>query len=165
MSAELCLTLCVTPQTVTLQASLSMGYFRQEYWSELPFPPSGDPPNPGMEPMSSASPALTGSFFTSEPPGKPKIKLSDNLKCWQECWETGSLVYCWWEWKMFSHSGKQSGGFLRNKTCNYHMTQKLCSSASERWKFLCPPKPIYHVHRSFIHSSQTVEANQMLLIG
>ena len=29
---------------------------------------SGDLPNPGTEP---ASPALTGGFFTTEPPGKP----------------------------------------------------------------------------------------------
>ena len=31
-----------------------MGFSRQEYWSGLPFPPPGDPPNPGMEPASSA---------------------------------------------------------------------------------------------------------------
>ena len=30
-----------------------------------------DLPNPGIEPTSSASPALAGSFFTHEPPGKP----------------------------------------------------------------------------------------------
>ena len=44
------------------------GFFRQEYWSGLPFPPPGDLPDPGIEPM---SPALTGGFFTTEPPGKP----------------------------------------------------------------------------------------------
>ena len=118
----------------------------------------------GLNPCLLSS-ALAGSFFTTEPPRKPKIKLGTNLKCWQGCWETGSLVYCWWEWKMFSHSGKQSGGFLWNKTCNYHMTQKLCCSASERLKFMCSPKPLYHVHRSFIHSSQTVGASQRLLRG
>ena len=35
--------------TVAHQASLSMGFSRQEYWSELPFPPPGDLPNPGIE--------------------------------------------------------------------------------------------------------------------
>ena len=34
--------LFVTPWTVACQASLSMEFFRQEYWSELPFPPPGD---------------------------------------------------------------------------------------------------------------------------
>ena len=39
-----------TPWTVASQAPLSMGFFRQEYWSGLPFPPPGDLPDPGIEP-------------------------------------------------------------------------------------------------------------------
>ena len=42
-----------------------MGFFRQEYWSGLPFPPPGDLPNPGIEPVSFKSPALAGGFFTT----------------------------------------------------------------------------------------------------
>jgi len=45
-----------------------MGFSRQEYWSGLPFPSSGDLLNPGIKPMSPASPALAGRFFTAEPP-------------------------------------------------------------------------------------------------
>ena len=56
--------LCVTLQTVALQASLSMGFFRQECWSGLPCPPPGDLPDPGIEPESLTSPALAGGFFT-----------------------------------------------------------------------------------------------------
>ena len=41
-----------------------MGFSRQEYWSELPFPPPGDLPNPGIEPMSPATSASAGRFFT-----------------------------------------------------------------------------------------------------
>ena len=52
-----------------------MGFFRQEYWSGLPFPPPGNLPDPGIEPASLASPALAGRFFTTEPVGKP-IKIS-----------------------------------------------------------------------------------------
>ena len=64
--------LFVTPWTIGCQAPLSMGFSRQEYWSRLPFPtPLGDLPNPGIEPASPVSPALTGRFFTTEPPGKP----------------------------------------------------------------------------------------------
>ena len=44
-----------TPWTVARQAPLSMGFSRQEYWSELPFPSQGDLPDPGIKP---ASPAL-----------------------------------------------------------------------------------------------------------
>ena len=47
-----------------------MGFSRQENWSRLPFPPPGDLPNPGIEPMSPVSPALAGRFFTTEPPPK-----------------------------------------------------------------------------------------------
>ena len=48
-----------------------MGFFRQEYWSGLPFPTLGGLPNPGIEPASLVSPVLAGEFFTTEPPGKP----------------------------------------------------------------------------------------------
>ena len=48
----------VTLWTVALQAPLSMGFSRQEYWSAFPCPPPGDLRIPGIEPMSHAAPAL-----------------------------------------------------------------------------------------------------------
>ena len=54
----------VTSWTVACHPPPSMGISRQEYWSGLPFPPPGDLPNSGMEPVSLGSPALTGRFFT-----------------------------------------------------------------------------------------------------
>ena len=59
--------LFATPWTVACQAPLSLGFFRQEYWSGLPFPPPGCLPNPGIQPVS-LSPALASRFFTTEPP-------------------------------------------------------------------------------------------------
>ena len=56
------------PWTVAYQASLSMKFSRQEYWSGLPFPSPGDLPDPGIEP---GSPASEADALTSEPPGKP----------------------------------------------------------------------------------------------
>ena len=47
------------------QALLSMGFPRQEYWSVWPFPPPGDLPHPGIEPLSLMSPALAGGLFTA----------------------------------------------------------------------------------------------------
>ena len=44
--------------TIAHQAPLLVEFSRQEYWSELLFPPPGDLPNPGTEPMSLTSPAL-----------------------------------------------------------------------------------------------------------
>ena len=65
--AKWCQTL-VTLRTGAHQPPLSMGFSRQGYWTGLPFASLGDLPNPGVE---SASPALAGGFFTTEPPGKP----------------------------------------------------------------------------------------------
>ena len=61
--SQSCLTLC-NPY----QASLSMGFSRQEYWSWVPFPSPGDLLDPGIEPW---SPTLEADALTSEPPGKP----------------------------------------------------------------------------------------------
>ena len=44
----MCLTL-VAPWTVACQVPLSMGFSKQEYWSELPFPSPGDLPDPGIK--------------------------------------------------------------------------------------------------------------------
>ena len=48
---------------------MPMGFSRQEYWRGLPCPSPGDPPDPGIVPTSLMSPALTGGFLTTEPPG------------------------------------------------------------------------------------------------
>ena len=63
--AKSCPTLA-TPWTAACQVPL--GFPRQEYWSGLPFPSSGDLPNPGIE---SGSPALPADSLPTEPPGKP----------------------------------------------------------------------------------------------
>ena len=54
-----------TPWTVAHQASMSMGFSRQEYWSGLPFHSPGDLPNPGIEPK---SPTLQADALPTEPP-------------------------------------------------------------------------------------------------
>jgi len=51
---------------------LFMEFFRQEYWSGLPFPRPRDLPHPETEPTFLVSPALAGRFFTTEPSGKPR---------------------------------------------------------------------------------------------
>ena len=59
------LSLFAIPWTVARQAPLSMGFSRQGYWNGLPFPPPGNLPNPGIEPMSLTSPASAGGFLTN----------------------------------------------------------------------------------------------------
>ena len=63
---------CVCAQSLVVydsfaahQAPLSMEFSRQEYWSGLPFPPRGDLPDAGIEPVSLVSPAVAGGFFTT----------------------------------------------------------------------------------------------------
>jgi len=72
-----------TPWIVAHQTPLFLGFFRQEYWSGLPFPLPLDLPDPLIKPT---SPALAGRFFTTEPPGKyvmaPRlIKLNKTHPC------------------------------------------------------------------------------------
>ena len=68
-----CVQLFATPWTAAYQAPRSMGFSRQEYWSGLPLPSSGDIPDSGMEPR---SPILQADSLPSELPGKPHLSCS-----------------------------------------------------------------------------------------
>ena len=62
-----------TPWTAAYQSLPSMGFYRQEYWSGLPFPSPGDIPDSGIEPRSPTLQADT--WEVSEPPGKPQESI------------------------------------------------------------------------------------------
>ena len=66
-----CQTLC-DPMNCTIQE-----FSRPEYWSGQPFPSSGDPPNPGIEPR---SPTLQADSLPAEPPEKPMNGINDFIK-------------------------------------------------------------------------------------
>ena len=66
------------PWTVAYQTPPSMEFFRQKYWSGLPFPPPRDLPNPGIKPR---SPTLQADALPFEPPGNPHKKTKQNPKC------------------------------------------------------------------------------------
>ena len=57
--------LSATPWIAASQASLSIEFPRQEYWSKLPFPSPEDLPDPGIKPTRLTSPALAAGFFTT----------------------------------------------------------------------------------------------------
>ena len=80
-SRQPCPALFSALRTVTHQASLSLGFPRQEYWSGFPFPSPGDLPDPRIEP---GSPALAGRCFTNEPPGL--CPLSNLGSLWGQIW-------------------------------------------------------------------------------
>ena len=68
--------LFVIPWTLAHQAPLSMGFSRQDCWSELPFPSPGTfstfLPSSGPE-AEPTTPALACKPCTTEPPGKPNF--------------------------------------------------------------------------------------------
>ena len=64
---------CLTLWTVALQAPLSMGFFRQEYWNGLHFSPPGNSPDSGIHPTSPVSLALQADSLPSEPSGIPLL--------------------------------------------------------------------------------------------
>ena len=66
------------PRTVASQTPLSMRFFRQEYWSGLPFPPPGDLPDLRIEPVSPASSALLADSLPTESLGKPLLIKQDS---------------------------------------------------------------------------------------
>ena len=97
-----------TPWTVACQAPWPLDFLRQEYWSGLPFPSSGNLCYPEMEP---ASPALAGRFFTTEPLGgtleNPEFFLENSLYLstlflisWSISWFPSfsklSIFIAWW---------------------------------------------------------------------
>ena len=66
------------PWTVDCRVPRSMEFSKQECWSGLPFP-TLDLPNPDIEPVSPASPAMAGRFFNTEPPGNLLLTNGDQL--------------------------------------------------------------------------------------
>ena len=90
-----------SPWTIACQAPLSVGFFRQEYWSGWPFPPLGDLSNPGIEPGSPASPALQAGSLPAESLGKPvpthieikSCRTENNIHLVEDLQEHRDLTY------------------------------------------------------------------------
>ena len=75
--AQLCLPLC-NAKDCSRQAPLSVGFFRQEYWSGLPHPPPGDLLNPGIKSTSPVSPSLQGDSLPLRQWGSLRPKLHED---------------------------------------------------------------------------------------
>ena len=79
---------------VAHQIPLSMGFFRQEYWSGLPFPSPRHLPNPGIKPR---SPTFQENSLLFEPPGKPI-----GAGGWGGGWQKTK-----WKWRLvYQHHGR-----------------------------------------------------------
>ena len=75
-----CVQLFVTLWTTACQASLSVGFSSQEYWSGLPCPPPRNLPDLGVEPKSLMSPALAEGFFTTSTAWKGHLYVNSYKK-------------------------------------------------------------------------------------
>ena len=73
LSCFICVQLFATLWATALQAPLSMGFSRQEYWSGLPCSSLGDLPNPRIEPMTLCLLYWQADSIPLEPPGMPII--------------------------------------------------------------------------------------------
>ena len=78
--------LFAAPGTLAYQATPSMGFSRQEYWSGLPLPSLGHLPNPGIETW---SPTLQADSLLSEPLGKSVLVQLDSIST---IWEMLSMI-------------------------------------------------------------------------
>ena len=83
-----CVRFFATPWTIAHQAPLSMGFFRQEYYSGLPGPPPGDLANPGIEPASPETPALQADSLRLSHWGSSKYVLLSERS------QSEKIVYC-----------------------------------------------------------------------
>ena len=86
-----------------------MGFSRQEYWSGLPFPSPGAPPDPGIEP---GSPILQADSLPTELRGKPKNSGVGNLSLLRGIILTQELnlglLHCTWILYQLSYQGSSS---------------------------------------------------------
>ena len=107
MCAQLCLTLC-GPMECSLPGSSVHGIFQARILDWIAIPYSGDLPNPGTEPMSLASPALAGRFFTTSATWEPFVpEAGQKTLTWR-----GALL---WEERnnLIAKDGAGGGEWLR----------------------------------------------------
>ena len=76
---QLCPTL-FDPMDHSLPGSSVQGILQAKYWSGLPSPPPGDPPNPGIEPISLMPHVLASEFFTTSATWEALIKCRGSRK-------------------------------------------------------------------------------------
>ena len=124
-----CVQLFITPWTVNCQDPLSMEFPRQENWIGLPWPPPGDLPESGIEPLSLSSLALVGRFFTAvriqSLKGAVSCKLYRNIQCLTQ---NKHIIYDDFQ----SILGLSLGGRGTRKNFNLHEISKSPNSSCSR---------------------------------
>ena len=120
--------LIATSWPIDRWAPLSMGFPRQEYWSGLPFPVQGDLPNPGIAPMSLASPTLAGGFFTTSAIWGTSKNIHISTLHPRACMYAQTLCTIHFMLHLFVYNNQADFGKLKKiwnwtiLTCSYHNT-------------------------------------------
>ena len=122
--------------TVAHQAPLSVGFSRQEYWSELSFPSPGDLPNLGIQP---GSPTLQADSLPSESPGQPQITCLQNQIL--SCLEVLGQGWAWLGVKVKVKSFSRVRLFETPWTAAYQAPPSMGFSRQEYWSGLPVPSP------------------------
>ena len=105
--------LLAVPWTVACQAPQFMGFSRQEYWSGFPCPSPGDLSDPGIEPLSLASPALAGGFFTTSTTCGEGNGTPFQYSCLENPVDGGA-------WRAAVHGVTEGRTWLSNFTFTFH---------------------------------------------
>ena len=136
------------------------GFFRQEYWSELPCPLPGDLPNPGIKPR---SPELQVDPLLSEPPGKPRNTGVNSLSLLQGSLWTQELKWgllqCRWVLYQLSYQGSPYHNLPFNKMKEEIQKNQSVSSVAQSCLPLCVSvdcsTPGFPVHPQLLELAQT----------
>ena len=110
--------LFAAPWIIAHQALLSMGFFRQEYRSGLPWPPSGDLSDPGIKLTSLMSPALADTVFTTSTTWKAQESEGRIEKYLKD--EFGNI----WQY----HMKNEWSGRIKDRSLNAGLSYCLVSS-------------------------------------
>ena len=136
------------PWTIACRAPLTMEYFKQEYWSGLPFPPLGDLPDPGIEPT---SPALPVGSSPTEPPGKPQYVLLSSMNISTHIW-IFILMLDFFEDLCRNWSGKRLAAFLQSSSFE-GMVSLMCSADTVSSSDMARSYPVWTMEGMKPHGS------------
>ena len=129
-----CVRLFATLWPIAFQAPLSIGFFRQEYWSGLPSPSPGDLPDSGIKPRSLKSPVLAGGDSLTLVPPSPTQNFDIGKICCGRCM---SVCVCVCTQPSFFFSLLQITNilmtFISSQTLKYI---RITRSNSEKYVFL-----------------------------
>ena len=144
--------LFVTPGTVTCQASLSMEFPRQVYWSGLSFPSPGDLLKPGIEAMSLESPALAEGFFTSWATGEDRLWFTVQIALFLE----GICAACYRE---------KMEDWTPQTACEIRVLDLLSPEFDKH--FALSSRPSFHVNRQhrFPQETEPFQSPPVLRLG